>query len=122
VITCDFCKKKIRKSKGCGTGYAIQPSGHRTCYKCCAEVDRKYMKRHGQNTLYWDGTWVTNWPGSLKFKPHYIQKGRHNIAGTRVDVWFEFNGKVWWGVQYGEMTQILRCKETNGKKRVYGSF
>jgi hypothetical protein len=39
--------------------------------------------------------------------------GRHNIAGVRYDVWFRGpDGHVWWGVQYGDMTQICHCKRT----------
>lgn len=111
--TCDFCKKTIEPEPGsCGTGYATQPSGHITCYQCCGKVDRDYMKRHGKNTLYFDGQNVTNWPGTLKIKPTEYKNGRHNIAGTRCDVWFNFNGRQWHGTQYGENSQVLHCKET----------
>jgi len=56
---------------------------------------------------------LTNWPGTLRFDPHYIKKGRHNIAGTRYDVWFPGpDGHIWHGINYGENTQITHCKRT----------
>lgn len=59
---------------------------------------------------------VTNWPGHIFAWVRHCNKGRHNIAGTRIDVWFPFEGFMWHGVQYGENTQIVYCKRT--KERV----
>jgi hypothetical protein len=30
-----------------------------------------------------------------------VNYSRHNIAGTRLDVWFYLNGIIYYGVQYG---------------------
>jgi hypothetical protein len=60
---------------------------------------------------------VTDWPGRLVIKlpdGYYPRKGRHNIAGTRRDVWFTFEGRTWHGVQYGEDTQLLHCRRLKG--------
>jgi hypothetical protein len=75
------------------------------------------MKDEGRITLYLtDDGRVTNWPNSLSFKGH-VSKGRHNIAGTRYDVWFTGpDGHRWHGTQYGDNTQICHCKRT--KERV----
>lgn len=58
--------------------------------------------------LFQDGK-LTNWPGSLEI-PCRVKRGRHNMAGTRYDVWFRLHGKEWHGVQYGDNTQICHCK------------
>lgn len=53
---------------------------------------------------------ITNWPGTLEFPALQVRSGRHNIAGTRIDVWFFVGKQQWHGVQYGEWTQICHCK------------
>jgi hypothetical protein len=94
------------------------------------------MQEHGRITLYltfdkalarWhhDGGWngknspvtgkaspwqVTNWPGSLRFNA-FVRRGRHNLAGTRYDLWFTGpENTLWHGVQYGDQTQVCHCK------------
>ena len=87
------------------------------------------MDEHGKITLYlsyrtekglasvtgkpysFRSYWLGNWPGSIKIIPHHVRKGRHNIAGTRYDVWFtDHKNRQWHGVQYGENTQLCHCK------------
>lgn len=69
------------------------------------------MDKHGKTTLYLSNGEVTNWPGTLRFPLWSSKRGRHNIAGTRKDVWFkDGSGNMWHGVQYGEFTQICHCK------------
>jgi hypothetical protein len=111
-------------------GYGTDEHGNRSCYACCAEADKKYMREHGRITLYmtlekvavaeWHenigtklrkGT-ITNWPGSLSIPIYQLSKGRHNLAGTRYDVWFDFEGAAWHGVRYGEDTELCHCKRT----------
>lgn len=102
------------------TGYGTDANGKTYCYDCCAEADKKEMRKTGRATLYLiivnNGTSnyakVTNWPGSLVFDYLHYRKGHHNIAGTRYDVWFKFEGKTWHGVTFGDMTQICHCKVT----------
>lgn len=92
--------------------YGTRPDGARVCYKCCAVTDRADMDETGRATLYLthDDAVVTNWPGTLRFIVRRIRKGRHNIAGTRYDVWFTVGNRIWHGVQYGDNTQIVHCK------------
>ena len=70
------------------------------------------MTEHGRIMLYLSNGEVMNWPGTLRF-PAHVRKGRHNIAGSRYDVWFAGpDGFQWHGVQYGDNTQICHCKRT----------
>ena len=106
------------------TGYGVDMDGNRKCYECCAVDDKARMIETGKATLYlsrsisaeWPDkgkeVWtVGNWPGSLKLRTGSPRKGRHNIAGSRYDVWFTGpDGKDWHGVQYGENTQICHCR------------
>jgi len=54
---------------------------------------------------------ITNWPGTLRFNVLWRKTGRHNWGLTRHDVWFIGpEGQAWWGVRYGDNTQIVHCK------------
>jgi hypothetical protein len=96
------------------------------CYQCCGEMDVNDMRTSGRALLYLTQEWcavyadvgparsrcnyVSNWPGTLKMRA-YVRKGRHNIARTRYDAWFTGpDGAKWHGVQYGENTQVVRCR------------
>jgi hypothetical protein len=97
------------------TGYGIDSDGKKHCYQCCADREQKRMQETGRATLYLtrdsDGSHaITDWPGLLRIHPYHIKHGRHNIARTRTDAWFSFDGKPWHGVSYGENTQIIHCK------------
>lgn len=98
----------------CSPGYGIDREGKKHCFACCAERDKTDMRENGKICLYltkgaedWK---VTNWPGSLSIPVPQPKTGRHNLAGSRYDVWFSFERKLWHGVQYGENTQICHCK------------
>ena len=110
-----------------GTGYARLKDGSNICYECCGIRDRADMVKTGRGVLYLSSVpapdcmknqpWNTirgrlsNWPGTLEFKVDATKKGRHNMAGSRYDVWFTGpDGKDWHGVQYGENTQICHCR------------
>ncbi len=105
----------------------------RICYDCAADYERDHMCLTGRATLYllgddspyrdlaprWrcrvlgdDKLRVTDWPGRLVFKCSAYRLGRHNIAGRRIDVWFDGpDGHVWHGVNIGD-NQVLRCRRT----------
>lgn len=107
---CAVCGKAVEMFK-----HGIRPDGARVCYECCAVTDRADMEETGRAVLYLTATTghditVTNWPGTLRINVRRIRKGRHNIAGTRYDVWFTADNRIWHGVQYGEGTQIVYCK------------
>lgn len=96
---------------GTGTGYAYDAGGRLICYACCASDDEARMRREGRIMLYLgEGRSISNWPGTLKFKAYSLKTGRHNIARSRVDVWFKHEGRDWHGVQYGDNTQVLHCR------------
>ena len=118
MYTCSRCNKEIQNTTQdqLGTGYGLDMDDNKICYTCCAMLDREHMGTHNKIVLYlskekfnWE---VTNWPGTLKFKVHSLKSGRHNIARTRIDVWFtDHNNREWWGVQYGENTMLVHCKK-----------
>ena len=130
IFYCSQCRTWIPAPSGtCGTGYAVNSKTNRkTCYQCMAEVDRQYMRKHGKIVLYlvepskdpsvsmkkWK---VTNWPGTLVFPRVSVSSGRHNIARTRQDVWFMFEGLEWHGVQYGEFSQLVHCRKTKNTRQ-----
>jgi hypothetical protein len=107
---------------GGGTGYGLTKDNAFTCYACCGENDRRNMIETGKAFLYLthpviknrqytfaDGK-ITNWPGTLSM-PCRVKRGAHNIARYRYDAWFTGpDGKPWHGVQYGDNSQIIRCK------------
>lgn len=132
--SCSICNNAIPPSPegSITTGYGILPgTDKKVCYPCCAELDKQLMRDTGKITLYLScERWaeqrrrgsnirgsmgsVQNWCGSLKILGH-TRSGKHNIAGTRYDVWFRFEGYEWWGVSYGEYSQLVHCKRTKQK-------
>jgi hypothetical protein len=114
VFNCHVCKQMITHDDTLTTGHGLDRDGNKTCFVCCGKQDREAMVRDGRITLYLTDKGVTNWPGTLVFKPFTApRKGYHNIARTRYDVWFVGPDKhIWHGVQYGEWTQICHCKRT----------
>ena len=99
------------------TGYGTF-NGKRHCYDCCANNEKKWMIEKGRTALYLmqydDKPWeVTDWSGKLRFKVTSRRVGRHNWGLKRYDVWFTGpDGRLWWGVQYGDNTQLVHCKAT----------
>lgn len=110
------CGHEPSVHSGFSTGFGKDSDGKTFCYECAADLDREQMETDGKTTLYLcDGDAprkykVTNWPGSLSFNVGYSKQGRHNMAGTRVDVWFMVGDRQWHGTQYGENTQLVHCK------------
>ena len=96
-------------------GFAYDDAGQMFCYDCCAKNDIEQMRRTGKAILYLNEKTreVTNWPGTLRLHCGAPKKSWHNRAGRdgRVDVWFDFDGATWHGVNIGD-NQILRCKRT----------
>jgi hypothetical protein len=117
VFTCSKCQKEIIHVDTLTTGYGVNDKGEKVCFSCCALDDQQYMRDHGRIDLYlvqrvikgMKKYFVINWPGTLEF-PASVKKGFHNIARTRYDAWFTFEGKEWHGVNLGEFSQICRCK------------
>lgn len=116
IFTCSQCKKKIKHKSDITTGYGTDPkTNKKVCFKCCGENDARNLKNMaiGDKTyLYLDTKEKTlsNWPGTLKIAVCNVTLGRHNIAGNRYDVWFVYGDNCYWGVQYGDFTQICHIK------------
>lgn len=134
TFICHDCRQERPVTFDGGTGYGLDESGNQVCYECCGVRDRQYMETHDRILLYlvkrpdaplrtermgskvWEylhpADWeVTNWPGTLRFPVVDITKGRHNLAGVRYNVYFNDHlGRPWYGVQYGDMTQVVHCR------------
>lgn len=124
---CSQCKAVKPVQTSGGTGYGYNKDKDAICYACCGVNDLEEMMTQGRITLYLtcepahhlqrpEGRnrkgKVSNWPGTLSFDC-YTTVGYHNIARTRYNVWFWGpDGHRWYGVTYGEYTQICRCKRT----------
>ncbi len=121
MVTCEKCGKTC-KPQGLGTGYCMYTVNgveKKLCYKCAGNLEKKDLeaKKPGERyTLYLgkgkDGKWyVSNWSGTLKFPARGKSEGRHNIGGSRVDVWFQDGKQRWWhGVQIGDLNQLCHCQ------------
>ena len=116
-FTCDICKQTKEFKSNHTAGYGINDKEQKVCYACCANEDRAKMKETGKAVLYLctnkQGDYiVTNWPDSLSFKCYHYSIGSHNWGLKRYDVWFDFEGRTWHGVTYGDNTQLCHCKQT----------
>lgn len=124
---CKQCHHIIELQKNGGTGYALNNSNELICYSCCGENDRQRMIDNKKIVLYlvtykddFLKYLVINWPGTLRIPIRKVKIGKHNIAGTRTDVWFVFNGYWWHGVNYGDNSQICHCKQTKERSKLNG--
>ncbi|KKN85794.1 hypothetical protein LCGC14_0276010 [marine sediment metagenome] len=127
TFVCHRCGKTVvvNKTDLC-PNYAILRTGDgedvRLCIWCASDLEREWMLSNGRTCLYLqeaDGIpkEVTDWRGILRFKVMEYRFGRHNIAGSRTDVWFWGPDRhLWWGVLYGQNTQLIHCKRTKEKK------
>ena len=107
--TCEDCAKPImHPEKAFTTGYGTI-DGKKVCFACCGERDRKTMQTEDRITLYFFDGKITNWPGTLEFKPNNVLRGKHNFAGTQRIVYFRAEGKVWMGRNVGDH-DLLHCK------------
>lgn len=138
-VTCSQCKTQIDTTKYyTSTGYGIDEHGNKICFDCCGKNNYDMLENMpvgGKTTLYLTGEheytpietpvngvcqvkrskwYVTNWPGTLKIKVYYTRKGRHNIAGSRIDFWFCISGNHFHGVQYRENTEIAYIRRIKG--------
>jgi hypothetical protein len=119
IQICSRCQGPILPSAGAGTGYAIDEAGALVCYACAAKEEEKFMREYGRIALYLVGKVgefeVVNWSGTFRIPVKHSKRGEHNFAGTRRDVWFNFGGYEWHGVQYGEHSELCHCAKTNRK-------
>jgi hypothetical protein len=97
------------------TGYGTH-DGKRYCHECCAEMDRKAMKREGHADLYLSSRGnqlvVSTWPGKIiSQRVKTINSWRNNFGDRRVAVRFCFEGEIWSGIGAGP-GMYLRCRRT----------
>lgn len=116
-------------------GYARKAdTDERVCYPCAAASELADLHATGRAVLYLSGepkyhptlstqpfAWLSdvkvgNWTGLIKFNVTGYNRGLHNIAGKRTNVWFtDDKGGKWWGVSYGDNTQLIHCKRLKGR-------
>ena len=133
-MNCARCNQTIIRPSEYLPGYGTY-KGQKLCYACCANMEREDMISTGKAVLYLvsrDETIlsgnaaglvrktyeVTDWPGNLRFPVSHVRRSVHNLATWRYD--FQFigpDGKVWSGVNYGDNTQIARCKRLKKQPR-----
>ncbi len=105
---------------GLDTGYGTY-NDLTYCYPCCAEMEKLAMMEHGAAFLYWEKPrqykWgdsdigaLIDWPGNEIAKVTDITIRRHNMAGTVIYLWFEFEGRTWLGKHYPTAGDYVRCK------------
>jgi len=99
--------------------YGIDNHGHKICFVCCGKIDMKRFKTAkvgDKDYLYYnhETNTISNFPGTFKIAGGCHTHGKHNIARTRIDIWFKVGDTHFHGVQYGENTQILHTKCVKG--------
>ena len=130
-VFCEKCGKKIVSKYDFTPGYGLLKTEdgkeEKWCYECCGEYDKKLIEEckpgdrfmlylnYEKNGKY-GSSYVSNWCETLKFICG-VREGRHNIARVRYDVWFtDHLGREWYGVTYGDDTQICHCRLLKPKK------
>ena len=117
---CFKCHKAItKKENGCTSGYGTDKDNNKVCFKCCGDNDSHSLAHldFGEKMILYltisragYGNYVSNWPGTLKIMIKWHTTGAHNWAGIRHDVWFMYADRYYWGVQYGENSQICHIR------------
>lgn len=112
---CACCDKDITHHSGHTTGYA-QCDNKKYCFDCCGDYDRRCLETENSYILYLtedNGIWrITNWPGTLCFPARYGRSFLHFGRVKAIRVYFEdHKGNSWRATQYGDDTQVARCKK-----------
>ena len=82
------------------------------CRECYDDRIKQQMRDYGEvdlELLTEDGELFVTSDSDDGFRI-VVTKSKHNINNRRVDVWFEFDGFVWWGIMY--VGHPVRCKRT----------
>lgn len=88
---CSQCNEHKTHKSDMTTGYGTNKEGGKICFSCCGKNDiLELINLQNKQKVwqYFDGKNIVNWPSTMKIKPNFTKKGRHNIAGSREDVWF----------------------------------
>src|SRR5262245_24760848 len=119
-IKCAVCGKRVRYDPTFAIGAEFFCDKGLVCYGCAPRLTREYMTVDGDNGRVHlflgdapnDQLYVTNSKKTLIFPVTRFKLGRHNLAGTRTDLWFNGpDGREWHGVVYGTHGP-LRCRAT----------
>jgi hypothetical protein len=111
TFKCVDCNEvKIVNVEGLSTGFGYTKEGDKVCFSCCGIRDKAQMLEKGKIALYWHGGAVSNWPGTLTFRPVKIRKGRHNMGGTVTSIYFRVDGQPWSGKHVGQNTEMTHCR------------
>ena len=128
------CKPSIfydaEKTRPMDTGYGIEPETDRKiCFACCGENDaetlRKEGKLHGYLTIKEgsrgekalktsNNAVFTNWPGTFRVDVSFISRSRNNWNALRIDFWFSWEGRKYWGYSFGSMSDCATVKLVRG--------
>ncbi len=113
IFKCSQCHRIRQSTSAYTTGYGRDMRNCRICFTCCGSNDKRDLISKGKGVLYLsnrDGKYsVINWPGTLRIPVSSYSRGSHNIAGSRLDVWFQLNGQTFHGVNLGD-NDILRVR------------
>jgi hypothetical protein len=117
TFKCQSCHRELPVNRSGASGYAVTGSGRKICYECAGKKEEKEVgkKGSGEKHVFYlskkDGKYsVINWPGTLRYTVTAVKSGRHNMAGTRTDVWFKDHlGREWHGTNIGD-NDLLRAK------------
>lgn len=109
--------KRSMRETGKFLGYLVRKPGAPTAKE---RQETGYTDSHGRRGRVFPSHThheVTNWPGTLRLALRCMSGGRHNWWGVnRIDVWFDFEGYIWHGVQLsGGCNETIRCKRTKRK-------
>lgn len=121
MVKCSRCGENIIAKTDFTPGYGRIGKAHKIiCYGCCADLDKKHMKKEGRIALYLTkdkhGRWtLSNWPGTLVFRATGEYLTDHYIPNAgwvkKHHVWFtDESGNHWYGYQIGSMTEICHCR------------
>ena len=116
----------------CTPGYGTDAlTKERFCHPCAGLRDAATLRSENTWTGYLVATTyangqagryvVSNWPGSLTLPTAEIHRNRRGggFGSERIDVWFQFEGALWHGINRGDNNTILRCRriKTNATRK-----
>jgi len=82
------------------------------------EAEVKAMEDQTRIALYLvktdEGYRVGPWTDAKRWPVVRYRPGRHNMAGTRIDVWFKAAGADWWGRNTGD-SDIVHCRRLTAR-------
>jgi hypothetical protein len=110
---CSQCNEHKKHESEISTGYGKDKNDNKVCFACCGLNDAKSLNEllpKEKICFYYANNLICNWPNTLSIKPYHVRYGRHNIARTRQDIYFYFNGRNFHAVQYGSNSQIAHIK------------